>query len=123
MTIVTYPLNLPEPTSVTHTRPRDFMKVSKMQSGRRRVRNVMPGLLSSGTIKWTLLPEEFRIFQGWWTHILRNGSHEILFDEDSAMVKDVGFHLIMLRTNTLSAPTTVDSKVEVQCEFYALQEA
>ena len=123
MIVVTYPLNLPEPTSVSHSRPSELMRATKMQSGRRRVRNVMPGVLSSGTLKWTFLPEEYRIFQGWWTHILRNGSYEILFDEDSAMVKDVGFRLIMLRTNTLSAPTTVDSKVEVQCEFYALQEA
>ena len=123
MTVGTYPLNLPEPTSVTHARPSELMRAIKMQSGRRRVHNAMPGALSAGTLKWTFLPEEYRIFQGWWTHLLQNGSYEILFDEDSAMVKDVGFRLIALRTNTLSAPATADSKVEVQCEFYALQEA
>lgn len=123
MTIATYPLNLPEPTSITYARPDELLRATKMQSGRRRVSNMMPGVVFAGTITWQFLPEEFRIFQAWWTHILRNGSHEILFEEDSAMVSQVGFRLIMLQPNTLSAPALVSSRVEVQCGFYALQES
>lgn len=122
-TTISYPLNLPQPTSVSFGLPANLSETVKMASGRRRVRSVIPGMLYEGTVKWTFDPDEYRLFMGWWVHVLRNGSHLIEFDDDSAMVLNVGLKRIMLKTNTLSAPAELASKVEVSCGFYGLQEA
>ncbi len=121
MALVPYPLNLPGPLAVKIT-PSQGAKPMKMQSGRRRVRRTMANPLSEGSISWKFTNEEYRIFMGWWVHLLGNGSAQVEFDDDSESVVFGGIKVIMFKSNTLSVSGSDDPMVDVRCGCWIIQE-
>lgn len=122
MATVTWPERLPDPTEASFA-PVETTEVTKMASGRRRVRRFIPQPISLGQLTYTFTPEEYEFFNGWWKYTLSNGTNLVQFDETSAMMTEVGFRLIQYVPNTLSAPLDLAGKIQLSVQFYGLQEA